>query len=167
MVGQIGDRGFGVKPGVFQFKPTYIPQGKTVEQVRKEITAAIKAAAPSYGVFENLNPYSNDPAADRAAWSQAVSPINFIPDIKERAVPQFLTRGTNDGLIRDENVQRYVEALKAKGQTVVYLQPEGAGHAFFDWKPDARVKATFMQYGIPYAAKMEEFFNTVFYPEDK
>ncbi len=165
MVGQIGDGGFGVKPGVFQFKPTYMPKGKTVEQVRKEITAAIKAAAPSYGVFENLNAYSNDPAADRTALSNAVSPINFIPDVKERAVPQFLTRGTNDGLIRNENVQKYADALKAKGQTVVYLQPEGASHAFFDWKPDARTKTTFVQYGIPYAAKMEEFFNTVFYPK--
>lgn len=164
MTGQIGDGGFGIKPGVFQFKPTYMPKGKTVEQVRKEITVAIKATAPSYGVFENLNPYSNDPAADRTTLSNAVSPINFIPDVKERAVPQFLTRGTNDNLIRNENVQKYVDALKAKGQTVVYLQPEGAAHAFFDWKPDARTKATFVQYGIPYAAKMKEFFNTIFYP---
>jgi acetyl esterase len=164
MVSQIGDGGFGIKPGVFQFKPTYMPKNKTVEQVRKEITAAIKAAAPSYGVFENLNAYSNDPAADRTTLSNAVSPINFIPDVKERAVPQFLTRGTNDNLIRNENVQKYVDALKAKGQTVVYLQPEGAAHAFFDWKPDARTKATFVQYGIPYAAKMKEFFNTIFYP---
>ena len=165
MVGQIGDGGFGVQPGVYQFMPTYMPKGKTVEQVRKELTAAIKAAAPSYGVFENLNAYSTNPATDRAALSKAVSPINFIPDVKERAVPQFLTRGTRDGLIRDENVQRYVDAMKAKGQTVVYLQPEGAGHAFFDWKPDARTKATFMEYGKPYAAKMQEFFDTVFYPE--
>lgn len=165
MVGQIGDGGFGVEPGVFQFMPTYMPTGKTVEQVRKEMTAAIKAAAPSYGVFENLNAYSSDPAADRTALSHAVSPINFVPDVSERAVPQFLTRGTNDGLIRDQNVQKYIDVLKAKGQTVVYLQPEGAGHAFFDWKPDARTKAAFVQYGIPYAAKMEEFFNTVFYPK--
>jgi acetyl esterase len=164
MVDMVGDGGFGVKPGVFQYKPTYMPKGKTIEQVRKEMTAAIKAAAPSYGVFANLNTYSNDPAADKA-WTEAVSPINHIPDVKERAVPQFLTRGTNDSLIRNENVQAYVDALKAKGQTAVYLQPEGASHAFFDWKVDARTKATFMQYGVPYAAKMEEFFNTVFYPQ--
>jgi acetyl esterase len=162
MVDMIGDGGFGVKPGVFQYKPTYMPKGKTVEQVRKEITAAIKAAAPSYGVFANLNTYV--PGSDQS-WTEAVSPINHIPDVKDRAVPQFLTRGTNDNLIRNENVQAYADALKAKGQTVVYLQPEGASHAFFDWKVDARTKATFAQYGVPYAAKMEEFFNTVFYPK--
>jgi acetyl esterase len=161
MVDMIGDAGFGVKPGVFQYKPTYMPKGKTVEQVRKEMTAAIKAAAPSYGVFASLNTYV--PGSDQS-WTEAVSPINHIPDVKERAVPQFLTRGTNDGLIRNENVQAYADALKAKGQTAVYLQPEGASHAFFDWKVDARTKATFAQYGVPYAAKMEEFFNTVFYP---
>jgi len=55
--------------------------------------------------------------------------------------------------------------LKAKGQTAVYLQVDGASHAFFDWKPDARTKATFVRYGVPYAAKMEEFFNDVFYPK--
>ena len=164
MVDMIGDEGFGVKPGVFQYKPTYMPKDKTLEQVRKEITAAIKAAAPSYGVFADLNTYSNDPAADRT-WTEAVSPINHIPDVKDRAVPQFLTRGTNDPLIRNENVQAYADALKAKGQTVVYLQPEGASHAFFDWKVDARTKATFAQYGVPYAEKMKDFFDTVFNPE--
>ncbi|MBN1974662.1 MAG: alpha/beta hydrolase [Sedimentisphaerales bacterium] len=164
MVDMIGDEGFGVKPGVFQYKPTYMPKDKTVEQVRKEITAAIKAAAPSYGVFANLNTYSNDPAADRS-WTEAVSPINHIPDVKDRAVPQFLTRGTNDSLIRHENVQAYAEALKAKGQIVEYLQPEGASHAFFDWKVDTRTKATFAQYGVPYAAKMKDFFDTVYYPK--
>ncbi|MFC1781762.1 hypothetical protein ACFLZ8_05835, partial [Planctomycetota bacterium] len=53
----------------------------------------------------------------------------------------------------------------ATGQTVEYIQVEGAGHAFFDWKPDARTKETFKQYGVPYAAQMKDFFDTVFYPD--
>ena len=68
-------------------------------------------------------------------------------------------------LIGNEAVQSYADALKAAGQTVEYVQVEGAGHAFFDWKPDARTKATFKQYGVPYAAKMKEFFDAVFYPD--
>ena len=51
LVDMIGDGGFGVKEGVYQFKPTYLPAGKTAAQVRASLTAAIKAAAPSYGVF--------------------------------------------------------------------------------------------------------------------
>ena len=51
MTNMIGSRGFGKTPGVFEFMPTYLPKGKTVEQVRDEMLKAIKAAAPSYGVF--------------------------------------------------------------------------------------------------------------------
>jgi len=55
-------------------------------------------------------------------------------------------------------VQAYVDALAEKGQLTVYDEVDGAGHAFFDWKPNADVKATFQRYGVPYAAKMREFF---------
>jgi acetyl esterase/lipase len=62
-------------------------------------------------------------------------------------------------------VQAYADALKAAGQRVEFVEVEGAGHAFFDWKPDAQTKRTFAQYGIPYAARMQAFFDTVFYPK--
>ena len=58
-----------------------------------------------------------------------------------------------------------MNALKEKGQTAIYDQVEGAGHAFFDWKPDAQVKATFVEYGVPYAAKMRAFFEKYLYEE--
>ncbi len=114
----------------------------TVDQVRKELMAAIQVAAPSYGVFANLNTYTDNPAAD-SSWIRAVSPINNIPNVKDRAVPQYLTRGTRDGLIRDENVKAYVDALVAAGQRFEYVQVGGAGHALFDWKPNEQTKATF------------------------
>ena len=164
MVNMIGDGGFGIKEGVFQYKPTYMPKDKTVDQVRLELTNAIKAVAPSYGVFDSgsLRSFAgNNPES----WLEAVSPIDNIPNIKNRAVPQYLLRGTRDSLIRNEAVQAYADALKAAGQRVEYVQVEGAGHAFFDWKPDAATKSTFAKYGVPYAAKMKEFFDTVFYPK--
>src|SRR5262245_11390593 len=66
MPNMIGSRGFGKTPGVFEFMPSYLPKGKTAEQVRDEMMKAIKAAAPSYGVFgaANLNAYSGDSDAD-------------------------------------------------------------------------------------------------------
>lgn len=162
MVHMIGERGFGQQPGVFEFKPTYLPKGKSVAAVREEMLKAIKAAAPSYGVFGGpyLNHWSEDPKADDS-WKAAISPILHIPKASERAVPQYLTRGTADMLIQDEMCRTFMEALVKQGQRVQYVQVGGAGHAFFDWKPDAQTKAVFKQYGVYYAAEMKAFFQDV------
>jgi acetyl esterase/lipase len=164
----IGDGGFGVKDGVYEFKPSYLPAGKTAAQVRTEIVQALKAAAPSYGVFSSasLGGWSRRGGAggQTDAAIHAISPQDNIPNVKDRAVPQFLLRGTVDPLIQNSAVQAYADALMAAGQSVTYIQVPGASHAFLDWKPDPQVKATFKRFGVPYAAKMEEFFNSVFYP---
>jgi acetyl esterase len=164
MADRIGDGGFGLKPGVFEFKPSYLPGNKSISQVRDEIRSALKAAAPSYGVFGGslLSHYSDDPAADNT-WKEAVAPINSIPDAKVRKVPQYLTRGTNDPLIKDADVKAYVDALVKAGQRVEYVQVGGANHAFFDWKPEVTVKDTFRKYGVYYAAEMKAFFISELY----
>ena len=143
---------------MFEFKPTYLPEGKSAEEVRKEMLTAIKAAAPSYGVFaaESLSGFQ---LGMSQAAAEATAPQGHIPETSNREVPQYLLRGTRDFLIRDEAVAAFANALKEKGQTVIYEQVEGAGHAFFDWKPNAQVKATFEEYGVPYAAKMKAFFE--------
>jgi acetyl esterase/lipase len=164
LVDHIGDGGFGVKEGVYEYKPTYIPKGKSTEQVHKEIAKAIKVAAPSYGVF-GLDQLGRFVEGQPEAAKQAITPMSNVQDVKVHNVPQYLTRGTNDGLIKHESVQAYTDALKAAGQKVVYDQVEGAGHAFFDWKYDQRTKDTFAKYGVPYAAKMKSFFDEVFYPK--
>jgi acetyl esterase/lipase len=164
MTNMIGSHGFGKTPGVFEFMPTYVPKNKSVEQLRTEMMTAIKAAAPSYGVFDanSLATYSEDPAAD-ASWKDAVAPLSHIPKASERSVPQFLTRGTQDPLISDASVKEFVDALVKAGQRAEYVQVGGASHAFFDWKPDARTKATFAQFGVYYAGAMREFFISLLY----
>ncbi|GJH40892.1 hypothetical protein RCZ04_14420 [Capnocytophaga sp. HP1101] len=157
-VERIGNRGFGKTQGVYEFMPTYMPKGKTVAQVRDELAKAIKAAAPSYGVFrpEMLTyrfkeyPYLNE-----------IAPINSIPEASKRAVPQLLFRGSEDGLIKDEEVKAYERALAKAGQRVEYIQVGGANHAFFDWKPDTRTQATFEKYGKYHAHQMLLFFDSV------
>jgi pimeloyl-ACP methyl ester carboxylesterase len=74
-----------------------------------------------------------------------------------------MVRGTKDPIISNQMIQSYVDVLKSAGQTADYIQVEDAGHAFFDWKPDAQTRATFAKYGVPYAAKMRDFFDGVFY----
>ena len=154
--------GMGDYPTDFKLVPTYLPENKTAEQVGEEIRNAIKAAAPSYGVFD-VNPLNQFISQTDIAYRNGLSPIKNVPSSDLREIPHFLTRGTKDGLISHEMVQAYVDALEAKGQKAIYLQVEEAGHAFFDWKPDATTRATFDKYGVPYAAKMRAFFDEVFY----
>ncbi len=168
MADMIGSGGFGETPGVFEYTPSYVPEGKTLEQVRTEMMSGIKAAAPSYGVFafegsqmlEFLHMTDADPAELRA-----ISPINNIPDASERSIPHYLTRGATDPVITNEGVTAYMDALTAAGQTVEYVQIGGASHAFFDWKPNDAVVATFEKYGVYYCEQMEHFFDSVFYRE--
>ena len=78
-------------------------------------------------------------------------------------MPQFLVRGTRDGLITDADVKDFTDALVKQGQRAEYVQVGGAGHAFFDWKPDENTKATFAKFGVYYAAAMRNFFLSTLY----
>ena len=160
MIEAIGDGGFGKTPGVYELKPTYLPEGKSTTEVRTELLASIKGAAPSYGVFsaERLNIYVKQGGED---YIEKVAPMNYIPSVENRSIPQFLVRGTRDGLITDQEVAAFTKALDEAGQRAEYIQISNAGHAFFDWKPDQRTKDTFKKFGVYYAHRMEEFFLSV------
>ena len=93
----------------------------------------------------------------------AIAPDDNIPAVKDRAIPHYLVLGTLDRTVKREPIEAYVEHLHEAGQTAELVIVEGAGHAFFDWKPDQRTKDTFAKYGVPYAADMQRFFDEVFY----
>lgn len=157
----IGDGGFGDQEGQYEFMPSYVPASKSVDQVKEEISSAVKAVAPSYGLSDAADFKGFLEQTDRGYWN-AISPINHVPSVKKRELPHFIVRGTKDPLISHEMVQSYVEVLQDKDQKVSYIQVAGAGHAFFDWKPDAQTRATFATYGVPYAAEMRKFFDAIF-----
>ena len=161
MVERIGDGGFGVKPGVYEYRPTYMPAGMSIAEAR-ECLKAIKAAAPSYGVFdvETLRRFAADYPEE---GQQAIAPDCNIPSASVRAVPQYFVLGTLDRTVGREPMEAYVAHLKAAGQKAELVIVDGASHAFFDWKPDQRTKDTFANYGVPYAKDMLRFFNEVFY----
>lgn len=158
----IGDGGFGETNGVYQYMPTYLPKRKSLVQVKTDITNAVKAVAPSYGAFEAADFKPLVEQKDQGYWD-AVSPTRHVPNAGERVLPHFMVCGTEDPIVDHDMVQRYVDVLKAAGQPVNYIQVEDAGHAFFDWKPDAATRATFARYGVPYGAQMQDFFNSIFY----
>lgn len=161
MIERIGDGGFGVTEGVYEYLPTYMPEGMTAAQAKQSLMA-IKAVAPNYGVFsaEGLARFVQDlPEAGR----KAVAPQDNIPDPKVRKIPTWINRGTNDPLITDESTMEYFNALKDAGQRVYYVKVPGAVHAYYDWKPDSATKETFRKFGVPYCRQMEDFFDSVFY----
>jgi acetyl esterase len=158
----IGNGGFGEREGVYQYMPSYIPKGKSVDQLKREITEGVKAVAPSYGPFHASDFSGFLEQKDKAYWD-AVSPIEHVPNVSERALPHFIVRGTSDPIVSNAMVQPYIDVLQKAGQKVEYVQVEGAGHAFFDWKPDATTRLTFSQIGVKYADAMRTFFEKVFY----
>lgn len=161
LIEKVGDGGWGVKSGVYEFYPTYLPEGMNIKKARKSLMA-IKAAAPSYGVFDRANLVRFASDLDEAG-QKAIAPDDNIPSVKKRAIPQYLVLGTLDRTVKREPIERYVENLKAAGQNAELVIIEGASHAFFDWKPDQGTKDTFAKYGVTYAADMLRFFDEVFY----
>ena len=159
MVERIGTAGFGYYPGVYEYKPTYIPEGWSIRKARKSLRA-IKAAAPSYGVFD-LQTLVRFADPDDPAGLVAITPDTNIP--AHRAVPQYFVLGTQDRTVGRAPMEEYVKHLKEAGQKAELVIVDGASHAFFDWKPDQRTKETFAKYGVPYAASMKAFFDEVFY----
>jgi hypothetical protein len=53
--------------------------------------------------------------------------------------------------------------VEGSDQRVEYVQVGGAGHAFFNWRPDEATKATFAKYGVYYAGGMKAFFESVLF----
>lgn len=160
LAGRIGDGGFG--NGVYEYLPTYMPKGMTAKKARKQLLKSIRAAAPSYGVFDRATLSRFAQGMDIEA-QMAITPDDNIPSIRERAIPQYFVLGTNDRTVSRAPIEKYVENLQNAGQRAELVMVEGASHAFFDWKPDKGTKDTFEKYGVPYAADMMRFFDSVFY----
>ena len=161
MVERVGDGGFGVTPGVYQYLPTYMPKGMTAKQARKSLYA-IKAAAPSYGVFD-LGTLVRFADNYEPLGLVAITPECNVQHADIREVPQYMVLGTLDRTVGRKPMEEYLLRLKGKNQDARLDIVDGASHAFFDWKPDQRTKDTFAQFGVPYAAKMKAFFDEVFY----
>ena len=163
MVERIGDGGFGLRPGVFEYRPTYLPAGMSAKKARRVLRRSIRACAPNYGIFsaKSIDRFVRDLDGDEAR--AAVSPLDNIPKASKRRIPHWLNRGTEDRTVDDASNREYTEALQAAGQRAEYVLVPGASHAYYDWKPDSATKETFERFGRPYARQMEDFFNSVFY----
>ena len=139
------------------FKPTWLPEGKTAEQVARDDGLAVQAAVISYGAFDLLSAAksgfeasgnmfwqwagaeprgmfgSDSNVADNPDYYRAVSPLYNIPAFDEYPLPPQLHHvGSIDTTTPPQAVKAYVDALKAAGQPASLTIYEGNNHAYMD-----------------------------------
>ncbi|GGY85235.1 hypothetical protein GCM10011613_32940 [Cellvibrio zantedeschiae] len=139
------------------FNPSYLPKGKTAEQVAKADGLKVQAAIISYGAFDLYGAAQNNfekpsnmfwafakadargifgssiNVTDNANYYKAVSPIYNIPLASTyKLPPQFVHVGSKDNTTPPAAVKAYVEQLEKAGQPVEFKLYEGKNHAFLD-----------------------------------
>lgn len=139
------------------FKPSYLPAGKTAEQVAQEDGLKVQAAVVSYGAFDLYKTAQGDfetpknmfwkfanaeargmfgnkiTTKNNADYYKAVSPIYWVPASSEyKLPPQFVHVGSLDKTTPPEAAQAYVDLLTAGKQPVEYKVYPGKNHAYLD-----------------------------------
>ena len=171
-----------------RFTPSYLPAGKTAEQVAQQNGLEVQAAILSYGAFdiyqaavggfeEVTNPFwlmSGSSArgvfgddvnvGDDPELYKAVSPAYSIPLSTERLLPpQLLTVGSEDTLVTPASVEAYMNQLQVAGHTAQYWEHEGRSHAFLDSGSNVMLGSSF-EVDAPEALDvMISFLDGVFY----
>jgi len=178
----------GFTPTSQGFNPTYLPRGKTAEEVAKDEGLEIQAAILSYGSydlyatslkgFEKMKNFfwlisgslprgifgKSFNAVDNPEMYKAVSPSFNIPMVSERKLPpQLLTIGSNDKLVTPNSVRNYKEKLESSGQQVEYWEYEGQSHAYLDSNTKGFFSNNFEINAPPALDVMIRFLNKVFY----
>lgn len=178
----------GFSPEKPLFNPTYLPKGKTVEDIVKEDMLKVQAAIISYGAFDiyatcNEGKYESK---ENMFWMfagqqarglfgseytveknpelyKAVSPIYNIPNASKYKLPPMLyTVGSEDNLVTPESVKGYIEKLEAAGQSAELWVNEGRPHAFLDSGENEFLGTSFEKDAIEAINVMIEFLDGVF-----
>ncbi len=186
-INYVNEEGFSGK--TLGFRPSYIPQGKTIEQIKKENGLSVQAAMLSYGVFDlyagalnGLETKSNifwgfankTPrgffgntinAINNPEYYLLVSPFHSIPKASTQKLPPlFISVGSNDNLVSPASIEAYINKLKEAGHTEIeYWIHEGRPHAFLDGGSNASLGISFDKDATPALNKMVAFLNKIFY----
>ncbi|HEY7772941.1 MAG TPA: alpha/beta hydrolase [Marinagarivorans sp.] len=178
----LSSHGFAKKP--LGFNPSYLPKGKTAEQVARDNGLTLSAAILSYAGFSlydiaknNFETASNPfwqwadvkprglfgdaiNVAQQPEYYHAVSPNHYLIPYKEYALPpQFVLVGALDQMTTPESAKRYVETLKNFNQPVTFKVYEGKGHGFLDSGCNDYNKGCFQDLSQPVVADMIEFLE--------
>ncbi|MCF2946649.1 alpha/beta hydrolase [Paraglaciecola aquimarina] len=173
------------------FTPSYLPTGKTSEQVAAEDGLAVQATILSYAAFDmhgvaksgfekNSNPFwkwanasargmfgDNINVEDNPEYYHAVSPLHYIVEHKNYVLPpQFVLVGRNDTMTTPESAENYVNLLKQAGQTVKFKIYENRTHGFLDSGCPPYSSGCFAELAVPIVNDMITFLNDVFTPKN-
>lgn len=168
----------------FGFNPTWLPEGKSAEDVAKEDGLAVQAAVVSYGAFDLLaaakggfetsqnffwqwgggeprglfgDDYNADDDSDRY---KAVSPIFNIPEAKDyKLPPQFHHVGSIDQTTPEAAIRDYVNKMKAAGQEVSMDVFDGYNHAYLDSGCNEFLGSCFESHAVPALKKIIPFLD--------
>lgn len=178
--------GFSEQP--YGFNPSYLPAGKTAEQVAAMNGMQVQAAIPSYGAFDMLAAakggfekesnffWQMGGAKARGIFGnafnvesnpemyKAVSPFYLIPSVADKKLPpQFFHVGSKDTTTPPAAVKAYFDKLKAAGQQGEYWLYEGRNHAYLDSGSNAFLGNSFEKDAIEPLNRMIKFLDSVFY----
>ena len=182
----LGSHGFTQKP--LKFKPTYLPKGKTAEQVAKKDGLKLQAVILSYAGFSMVDVAKNNfeteknpfwkyanvqprgmfgdkiNLTDNLDYYEAVSPNHYLPNAKKyKLPPQFVHVGALDGLTTPESAKHYVEQLQSLGQSVQFKIHPGKKHGFLDSGCNDYNNGCFKELSEPAVTDMINFLNDVFH----
>jgi acetyl esterase len=177
----------GYTPETLAFNPSYLPPGKTADQIANDGGIRVQAAILSYGAFDlyqtSLDGYESwtnpfwlfagaqprgflGPDIDVATHPElykGVSPLYSIETSDQRALPpQLLTAGSEDRLVTPESVQRYQRHLDEAGHPTTYWEYEGRNHAFLDSGSSMLLGSSFEQDAPAALDVMIKFLDGVF-----
>lgn len=179
----------GFQGSTLGFKPTYLPTGKTAEQVAKENGLAVQAAMISYGAFDlygsALGGFEKEGnifwtmakakargifgegmnATDNPAPYKQVSPLYAIPQASQRKLPPlFFSVGSKDNLTTPASIEAFMAKLKEAGHSnIEYWVYEGRPHAFLDSGSNQFLGTSFQKDAPEALNKMISFLNKIFY----
>lgn len=171
------------------FQPSWLPAGKTAEEVAAEDGLAVQAAIISYGAFDlygsamaGFEEASNffwvignaQPRGifgeqinheDHPEYYYKVSPKYNIPQAEQHALPPMLfTVGEKDDLTTPASIQEFMELLKAAGHDdLEYWEHQGRPHAFLDSGKNDFLQISFAKDAPPALDVMLDFLDKLFY----
>ena len=169
------------------FTPSYLPPGKSAEQVAAENGLAVQATILSYAAFDlhaaakngfesANNPFwqwanasarglfGNSISVDKNPdYYHAVSPVQYIVKHDVRALgPQFVLVGSNDTMTPPATSEAYVKQLKEAGQPAKLKIYPNRTHGFLDSGCPPYSSGCFSELATPTVKDMIAFLDEVF-----